>query len=628
MVFFSEKIHRKLPGNFSFLVVTDREDLDTQIYKTYVGVGAVKEHDKGSRASSGGDLKSMLATDKPYFFTMVHKFNQKVDPKNPYTWRENIIVISDEAHRTQYGRLARNMRDALPSASYIGFTGTPLFKADEITKKIFGDYVSVYDFQRAVDDNATVPLYYDNRGEKLRLATEDINEKIAQKLEETELDPNQEALLEKELSREYHIITAQKRLDTIARDFVEHYTTQWESGKAMLVCIDKVTVVRMYDLVTLYWKEQIKAVEKAISRASDEQDEIFLRRKLAWLKETEIAAIFSNEQGELDRFGKWGLDPRPHRARMKVGFETQDGKRLDVETAFKRPGHTFRVAIVCAMWLTGFDVPSLSTVYLDKPLKAHTLMQAIARANRVYEGKNNGLVVDYCGILKNLRQALATFATGGYVSAENLVVDPIKPEEELLSELEESIELTRSFLLNQGFDPDKILSSIGFEKNAAIRQAKEAVNENEEKRKKFETLARTVFRKYQACLTLVEVREYEDEADAIYIVYSKLQEDREPVDISDILLELHSIIDAAIEPSRERAEDQGKLYDISRINFDRLKEEFKKLSTKNTTTYTLKEAIEKRLQRMLAENPLRTDFQERYQEIIAEYNREKGSSYH
>jgi type I restriction enzyme R subunit len=170
-----------------------------------------------------------------------------VNPDDPYSARDDIIVITDEAHRTQNGLLSLNMRNALPNASFLGFTGTPLMSGDEVTKQTFGDYVSTYDFQRAAEDEATVPLYYDARGEKLGIATSDLNEKIAAKLDEFELDdPSVTERLEKELKREYHIITAETRLDKIAANFVEHYTTGWETGKAMLVCIDKVTCVRMH----------------------------------------------------------------------------------------------------------------------------------------------------------------------------------------------------------------------------------------------------------------------------------------------------------------------------------------------------------------------------------------------
>jgi type I restriction enzyme R subunit len=621
MLFFCAKIHRKLEGNFTFLIVTDREDLDNQIYKTFAGCGLVDNDRDRCRASSGQDLKKLLTSDKAYVFTMIHKFNKDIDPDNAYSFRDDIIVVSDEAHRTQYGRLALNMRNALPNAHYIGFTGTPLFKDDEITKKIFGDYVSTYDFQRAVDDRATVPLFYDNRGEKLMLATADINEKIAEKLDSLDLSIDEQVQLEKELSREYHIITAEKRLNTLARDFVKHYTTRWETGKAMLVCIDKITTVRMYDRIMEHWKTRIEELETKLIQCADEQEEIHLRRHLTWLEETVIAVIVSEEQGEKQRFKKWGLDITPHRKRLKSGFDTPDGRRIDSEIAFKDPAHPFRVAIVCAMWLTGFDVPSLSTLYLDKPLKAHTLMQAIARANRVYEGKNNGLIVDYCGILKNLRKALAAFASG---DSETNGTCPVKPENMLIKELEEAIAVTAEFLKKQGAPLEDIIETEGFERLNAIDRAKEGINENDEIRKRFEILAREVFKKFKACLTIEKINDYKKAYSTIDIIYKRLQEDREKADITEIIKKLQGLVDEAVEPFvNEETPAYGRTYDISKINFDRLKEEFTKSPNQRTVVQNLKEAVEKRLTAMIKQNPLRMDFNRRYQDIIAQYNHEK-----
>lgn len=173
MVFFTRKVHRKLGGNFTFLILTDRDDLDTQIYKTFAGCGVVDNDRERCRAASGHDLNQLLTQHKAYIFSLIQKFNRQVEPEQPYSPRDDIIVITDEAHRTQYGTLALNMRNALPNASYIGFTGTPLFKDDEITRRVFGEYVSTYDFQRAVEDKATVPLYYDARGDKLGVAVGD-----------------------------------------------------------------------------------------------------------------------------------------------------------------------------------------------------------------------------------------------------------------------------------------------------------------------------------------------------------------------------------------------------------------------------------------------------------------------
>jgi len=626
MVFFTRKVHRKLGGNFTFLICTDRDDLDTQIYKTFAGCGLADNDRDPCRPASGEHLAALLQEHKAYVFTLVQKFNRDVAPEAGYSRRDDIIVITDEAHRTQYGTLALNMRNALPHASYIGFTGTPLFKDDEITRRVFGDYVSTFDFQRAVEDRATLPLYYDTRGDKLGVSVGDLNERIAAKLEEIDtgnIDVRER--LEKELKRDYHVITAAKRLDQIARDFVEHYSTAWESGKAMFVCIDKVTCVRMYNLIDKKWQKRIQDLEKVLSSIADEQDYVHRKRQIEWMRATRMAVVVSEEQGEVDKFRKWKLDITPHRKLLKDGFELADGRRIDLDEAFKKQEHPFRIAIVCAMWLTGFDVPSLSTLYLDKPLKAHTLMQAIARANRVNEGKNNGLIVDYCGILKNLRKALATFAwteTTGLPPGGS-PPDPARPEEELLAELQEAVAFVRGFLSERSSSLDDIIAKTGFERNAAILTAKEVANETDETRKRFEVMCREVFKKFKACINIKGVNAHRGEYDAVNIVYKSLQDDRDNADISDIIRKLHEAVEPAIEVRPDTVRDPQEPFDISRIDFERLRREFERSKAKKTTVQNLKEAIEKRLRVLLERNPLRTDFQRHYEEIVADYNREK-----
>ncbi|MFM4841682.1 type I restriction endonuclease subunit R [Aeromonas veronii] len=640
IVFFAQMVHRKLGGNYTFVVLTDREDLDTQIYKTFAGCGLVDNDKDPCRPDSGKDLKALVGQQKAFVFTLIQKFNEKVDPNNPYSERDDIIVITDEAHRTQYGTLSLNMRNALPNASFIGFTGTPLFKDDEITKKVFGDYISTYDFQRAVEDKATVPLYYDARGEDLVFTDQDgneysvadpkgINERIAEKLDELEIDDvDVQQRLERELKRDYHIITATSRLDQIARDFVVHYANAWETGKAMFVCLDKITCVRMHKLIDFYWQQEIKTKEKELILAMDDQDLAWRERQLTWMKETLMAVVVSEEQGEVAKFEKWDLDIKPHRKLLKTGFELADGSRLDVEEAFKSSEHPFRVAVVCAMWLTGFDVPTLSTLYLDKPLKAHTLMQAIARANRVAEGKNNGLIVDYCGILKNLRKALATFAGAadeghGGGEGEN---EPAKPNEELLESLNESISFVAEFLRKHNFELNRIITETGFAKNAAIAQAKEIINQNDETRKRFEVMAREVFNKFKACINVPGINAYRDLRDAINVLYKSLQADKANADISEIMKELYEIVDSCIDTTHKISEpkpDGERIYDISQIDFERLRQEFAKSERKNTTVQSLKHAVEQKLARLMMQNPLRTDYQEHYEKLVKEYNQEK-----
>ncbi|MCP4286105.1 MAG: type I restriction endonuclease subunit R, partial [Gammaproteobacteria bacterium] len=377
----------------------------------------------------------------------------------------------------------------------------------------------------------------------------------AEKIEAFDIeDVDVQQRLERELKRDYHIITANSRLEQIAGDFVEHYTVGWESGKAMFVCIDKLTCVRMHDLITEKWrKKQLQLDKRLRLETVDEQEMIFRERQLRWINETQIAVVVSEEQGEVEKFHKWDLDITPHRKLMKEGFKDREGKRIDLEEAFKEREHPFRVAIVCAMWLTGFDVPTLATLYLDKPLKAHTLMQAIARANRIAEGKNNGLIVDYCGILKNLRKALADFAGAGddgRGGGDN-PQDPTRPNEELLAELAEAIDMVKTFLSDRGFQMSAITEAEGFGRNAAIVRAKEAINEDDQTRKQFEVMAREVFKKFKACINIRPlINDYRLDRDAINIIYKSLQNDRETADISQVMMALHKLVDDSVEVTR------------------------------------------------------------------------------
>ena len=310
----------------------------------------------------------------------------------------------------------------------------------------------------------------------------------------------------------------------------------------------------------------------------------------------------------------------PESLRNRPQFRSM--QRMELDEAFKEEEHPFRIAIVCAMWMTGFDVPSLATLYLDKPLKAHTLMQAIARANRVNEDKNNGLIVDYCGILKHLREALATFA-GTQPGGAGRKIDPARPDEELLADLAEAIAFVRAFLDERNASLDDVIHKAGFERNAAIVACKEAANENDETRKRFEIMCREVFKKFKACINVQGVNEHRSNRDAINVVYNSLQQDREQADIADIIQQLHEVIDEAIETRQDQSGEGPGPYDISRIDFDLLKREFERSPRKKTTVQNLRQALAYRLQRMLAQNPLRTDFQQHYEEIVAEYNREK-----
>ena len=612
MVFLAQKIRRKFAGSPTIVILTDRDELNKQISDTFENCGLLGKA-KASQfiATSGDDLVQKLHGNPSFIFTLIQKFNKPgADPIYP---DHDVLILSDEAHRSQYGIFADNMMRLLPTASRIGFTGTPLLSGDNATERTFGGYISVYDFKRAVEDGATVPLYYENRGDKIAdLHNPEITDRILDAIEQADLDVNQQEKLEREFEKEIHVLTAQQRLESIAKDFVGHYSDLWTSGKAMFVCLNKVTCVRMYNLVQEAWAKEISRLERE-SKNVTQQEAQELNRKIAWMKETEMAVVISQEQNEIQTFQKWGLDIRTHRQKMEK-------RELDKE--FKDASNPLRVVFVCAMWLTGFDVKCLSCLYLDKPLKAHTLMQTIARANRVAEGKSNGLIIDYIGIVRALRKALADYTANvnGQIGA-----DPTVDKEQLIARILETIDSAKVFLKEHDFQLQELLDAKDFEKVALLRQAANAVSGSLEERKKFQTYASELIRmmKYADRQDLAQTNRKEYEA--IAAVYHELQKKRKSANNTELMVEIDRIISEYVQiesPSDEVT--PSRQFDISKINFDLLQREFAKAKTKNVILKDLDELIQKRLDVMLFSNPQRINYYERYQQIIEAYNSEQN----
>jgi type I restriction enzyme R subunit len=583
-------------------------ELNKQISGTFENCGLLGAAEaKQFIATDGEDLVHKLEGNPSFIFTLIQKFNQK--PETPIYPDHDIIIMSDEAHRSQYGVFADNMLELLPTAARIGFTGTPLLSNDNITERTFGGYISVYDFKRAVDDGATVPLYYENRGEKiLDIHNPDITDRILDAIEAADLDEAQQEKLEHEFEKEIHLLTAEPRLRSIAKDFVGHYSDLWTSGKAMFVCLNKVTCVRMYQFVQEYWQEEIKSLEEKQKYAS-QQEAQELERKLKWMKETEMAVVISSEQNEIQTFKKWNLDIIPHRTKMEK-------RKLDDE--FKDSENPLRVVFVCAMWLTGFDVKCLSCLYLDKPLKAHTLMQTIARANRVAEGKNNGLIIDYIGIVKALRKALADYTanTGGRT-------DPTVDKEKLIARVREVITAADEFLQSKNFKLSALVSAKDFDKMALLQEGANTVCESLKSRKQFMTYGNELNRlvKYLDRDDISgEDRKYKD---AIIAISDELKKKRKHVDNVNLMVQINGILGEYIFVEQTSGNDISKRFDISRIDFDLLRREFAKTKKKNLMMRDLDDLIENRLDSMLKVNPKRVDYYERYQQIIDEYNSEQ-----
>ena len=771
MVFFAQKVLRKVPGNWTFVIGTDRVELDDQIAKTFKATGAVSEAEGDQcHAESGAHLRELLRGNHRYVFTLIHKFrpetpsspallpegegsfplpvgegrrgegaqhyrgglpysglverarelrkkqtsaediawellrdrrlaglkfrrqhqinhyiadffcadhhldieldgeihqtpemmakdaqrdtmlralgftvlrfpNQLVldEPENFLTQiaaalglpsplgrragdeghvpvlcdRPDVIVLADEAHRSQYDTLALNMRAALPRAIFIAFTGTPLIVGEERTKEVFGDYVSIYDFQQSVEDGATVPLFYENRTPELQLVNPDLNEDIYNLIEAAELDPEQEAKLERELSRQYHILTRDDRLETVARDIVRHFLGRGFVGKAMVVSIDKATALKMHDKVRKHWAAETERVKKELARydlAADTKDELLDRLRI--LQTTDMALIVSPGQNEIAQMQKHGLDVVPHRKRMNESQPPLDEK-------FKDPEDPLRLVFVCAMWMTGFDAPSCSTMYLDKPLRNHTLMQTIARANRVFPGKHSGVIVDYANVFASLEKALAIYGAGK--GGKN----PVRDKQKLVEELRKAVDAAVLFCANRGV----ILAAIeqlrtgSMERLQRMDEAVNALISPDPLRREFFGHERLVSTLYSAVKPDPSALEFAGRVACVAAIADAIRAKLNPntADISGVMGGINKLLDASIKGVGMPAKP-APVMDLSKIDFEALRRRFKESKHRNTDLEVLKAAIRAQLEKLIRLNKTRTDFQEKFEELVESYN--------
>lgn len=623
MVFFTQKILRKHPGKWTFVIVTDRAELDHQIYKTFTATGAITGTEV--QANSGDHLKLLLGEDHRYVFSLIQKFHTDKGSSYPrLSLRNDIIVITDEAHRSQYDIFALNMRNALPNAAFLGFTGTPLIAGEEErTREVFGDYVSVYDFARSIEDGATVPLYYENRTPELQITNDNLNEDMQKLLEAAELDEAQEKKLEREFAREYHLITRDERLEAIAADLVKHFLGRGYRGKAMMVCIDKATAVRMYDKVHRIWKEELRKAKKALDAFNQlpgfvvidpancpefiEQELLETRYRL--LKGIDMAVVVSQSQNEVEDLKEKGLDIVPHRQRMI---------QEDLAEKFKDPDGPLSLVFVCAMWITGFDVPTCSTLYLDKPMRNHTLMQTIARANRVAAGKTAGLIVDYVGVFRNLQDALRIYAKPAKPGEL-----PIKNKAALVEQLDALLKATESFCTGRGVDLKGVVNTPPEKRLVALQGALEAIIATEDDTKEYLMLSGQVARTFKAILPDPAANAYAPLSVLVAYLGAMIKALRPVPDISGIMSDIDALLDDSIATEGYRIGDKPgpeALIDLSQIDFAELQRKFDEGKTKATETEKLKGQIEKKLAVMLRENKARIDFLEKFQKLIDAYN--------
>lgn len=618
MVMFVRKVRRKLLGNFTFLIVTDREDLDAQIHKTFVRTEVVGDKEE-CQPGSAEQMRDFLSGNKPMVFTLIQKFQYDKTKQYPLlSSRNDIFVLVDEAHRTQYKQLAENMHTALPNANYIAFTGTPLLGSRRLTNQWFGDYVSEYNFAQAIEDGNTVPLFYSRRVPEVGLTNDWLDTDIDQICEEEELNDREKELLENSSSRIMEVIKREERLERIARDIAHHFPRRGFWGKGMVVSVDKYTAVKMYDKVRKYWAEETKLLVKERNEAKTSEERSAINERLNYMNKVEMAVVISKEEGEEDKFAAQGLDISLHRKKMET--ITPEGK--DIEDRFKDKDDPLSLVFVCAMWLTGFDVPSLSTLYLDKPMKGHTLMQAIARANRVYPGKSCGIIVDYVNVFKYMQKALSEYA-----ETDGKEGYPAKDIEQLITNIERSISDTEAFLLKIGIKTEDIIAEEEtINRLEMLRKAYDHILTKDEWKERFKVMSNLLINLYDAAKPEIFERGWYNEKFAIIAhINGLLCNQVDDKKLRKARLRMAEALDRSVSAgvSEQQATygiHQGKVIDLSKLDVDAIRKEINKTPYKALETDDLRAFVERTLEQLINKNCTRVAFSQRYRNIIDRYN--------
>ena len=605
MVFYAQKILRSVPGNWTFVIVTDRVELDDQIAKTFGACGAVPDV-RACHASSAAHLRQLLGENHRYVFTLIHKFKDA----SVLCDRRDVIVIVDEAHRSQYDTLAMNMRAALPNALFVAFTGTPLLAGEERTKEIFGEYVSIYDFQQSIEDGATVPLFYENRTPELQLTNPDLNDHLYDVIDQAGLDDASEARLQQLLGQQYHLITRDDRLDTVARDITQHFLARGFQGKAMVVSIDKATTLRTYTKVRAHWDAELARVKQALLTLEfGHPDTAALLERQRRLQAVDMAVIVSPGQNEIEEMRKLGLDMLPHRQRLHDSQPPLDEK-------FKDPDDPLSLVFVCAMWLTGFDAPSCSTVYLDKPMRNHTLMQTIARANRVYPGKHSGLIVDYANVFASLEKALAMYGRGKKSET------PVRNKDAVVDELRTTLATLTTFCAGQGVHFARLEADISsVERLTLVGQAVNALLATDEIRKAYLAQAKLADRLYAAVKPHRAAVEFAPRMSVVATLAEQIRTECAPelADLTDVLQRIGHVLDRSIAGTRSIGDGPDAI-DLSRLDFQALASRFEKSPAQALDLERLKAAIRAQLDRLIKANETRADLRETFEALIEANN--------
>lgn len=644
MVFLARYLKNRFPGNFTFLIITDREDLDDQIYRNFLHSGFMSA-DEDCRPKTSDRLRTMLGEDHRILFTLIQKFRYDKRKKYPIlSERDDIIVFIDEAHRTQYKSLAENLRAGLPNAKYMAFTGTPLFGSKRLTNKWFGETVSEYNFSQAVEDEATVRLTYRNHLPEVQNENPTFSADFIRILEDEELDDNSRQKLEQEHAKELEILRRPSRLNKIADDIVNHIINRGYLGKAMVVSVDRFTAVKMYDLVSAKWQTKISEINHELSSMNpNSQDYLRLMKIREWMRTTDMAVVVSLNSGDEERFAAEGLNIIPHRDRMNDVNE--EGQEL--QDLFRDETNPLRIVFVCSMWLTGFDSPMVSTLYVDKPLAGQNLMQTIARANRrcsipdvLGREKNCGQIISYCNIFGSLKKAFATYGDaldddeengngGSEQEDENSGTKAAMTLDELYAHLRETIKQcvdwckTFDVDLQKIIDLDKVFSKISlFDQYANV-----LINPIERKAQ-FMVYDNAISQLYDECLPeIISIKEEFVMAEVIHYLRRVMDNSVDRGSLDSARRRIKDLLNQSIVPkgdgdveTREYTIKEFGEFDLSKLDISKLREQFGESKNKALEIPDLEDFIKGKLDAMLNQNSERRTFAEEFQLIIDRYN--------
>lgn len=632
MIFFTMKIFRKYTGDYTFVIVTDRDSLDDQIFKNFLRAEVISEKDE-AKAQSREHLKTMLGEgNKKYIFTLIQKFGTEKGEEFPLlTERNDIIVLVDEAHRSQYDTFAQNMRKAMPNANYLAFTGTPLLDASQTTRKWFGDYVSEYNFAQSMEDGATVPIFYENRVPQVKLGNETLNSDLAGIVERDNLTPEQEERLKQRFANEMELIKRDSRLEIIAKDIVQHFPYRAYRGKGMVISIDKFTTVRMYDKVKRLWEEEKRVLNQKISKSESVEERKELEEIRNYMRKTEMYVVVSKDGKDEEKFEKMGLDIKTH---YKAIDKRYGDKKLSLKDRFQKDEDPFRLVFVCSKWLTGFDSPTIDTLYLDKPMQNHTLMQTIARANRVAKDKQCGMVIDYFGVFENLEKALEKYGKKFNDDIQE-GQSPVQEKTALIDLLKQAVAAGKEFLANNECDIELILnSSDTFKQIKHFATFANKLSITEEIRKEYNVHENAIRNLYNASQPDDYARnKYKRIKEAYEYLRQIINRENRGGDFQAALDSTRILMDESIDSQQRANVLQEELtrqpsysinhvseIDLRSLNLDKVVKKFKQTELKYLAIVDMKEFLNDQLERMLRENTTRTDFAAKLQEIIDRYN--------